>query len=275
MKPGVYPGVPFGEYRAWKAICSSDLKSFRQGPPSLVKYRRDNQTEETDATRLGTACHAALLEGDSFGDRYSFKPDGLSFATKEGKEWRASQAGRTILTFKEAALVQGIVAAVLAKPAAAASLAKSIHREASVGWQNDDGVTMKARPDWYDDEAVVDLKVSRFATERTIAFRAWCEGWENQLAVYREALNANGWNGRRGRLVVVHPSPPHDVFLVEPKIAVLDELAIFNRRDAKRIAEYEAAAFWPGTPNEWQELDLPASALSESLSFLDAEPENA
>lgn len=275
MKAGIYPNVSFEDYRSWPGWSSSDLKALRQGPPALVPWRRANPSEHTDATLLGTFCHAALLEGDSFAERFAQKPSDMNFSTKGGKAWKASQGGKQIITAKQFELVQGIVAAVWAKPLAADSLERASNFEASILWDQD-GVALKARPDWYDDEAVVDLKVSRYATERTVGFRSWCEGWLNQIVFYRAALNAVGVPVKRGRLVVVHPVPPHPVFLIEVKENVMDLLALDNARDVKRLAAYEASGVWPGTPEEWLPVDLPAAALAESFSVLDGtEAENA
>jgi hypothetical protein len=48
---------------------------------------------------IGSAVHCKALEGDDeFYARYVMKPDNVSLSTKEGKEWKESQKGKTILS---------------------------------------------------------------------------------------------------------------------------------------------------------------------------------
>lgn len=267
--------LTFDDYRADPAWSSSDLKAYRQGPPSLVMWRRANPSEDTDSTRIGTACHAAILEGDAFGRRFAFKPEDMSFATKEGKAWRAAQAGRTILTHAEAETVQSVALAFRAKHTANEARNRALGCESSVFWNDENGVQCKARPDWYDDDAVYDLKVTRYATAYAAGFRAWAEGWMHQLAWYRAGLNANGVPCRRGRLVLVHPKAPHAVYLIEPKVDVLDLIALENAATVAALQGHAESGIWPGTPDDWTLTDLPPAALSASLAVLDDVKENA
>lgn len=274
MKAGVYFGVSFDEYRSWDGWSSSDLKALRQGPPSLVPWRRANPSAETDATRLGTVSHAAIIEGDDvFASRFAFKPEDMTFSTKEGKAWKAAQGGRTIVTFKEAEVVREIATAFFAKGAAAMALDSALAREACLVW-SEDGILCKARPDWYSAEAVDDLKITRFATERGGAFHGWCDGWFHQLAFYRRGLRACGIPVNRGRNVLIHPAEPHAVYLLEPKPDVLDLLDLENMAGLKRLAKYAESGVWPGTPDEWALCDLPAAALVDIAPMVGMENED-
>lgn len=273
---GLYPGVSMADYRAWDAWGSSDLKTMRVGPPAMVEWRKKNPSPDTDATRIGTACHAAILEGDSFADRYAFKPEGMTFASNDGKAWRAAQAGKIILTPSDQETVNGVVVAFETKPAAYKAWLASENREASIVWTDPEtGARLKARPDWYGGGYVYDLKVSRYAVERSIPFRAWCEGWMHQAAFYRVGLRAVGVAIEGARLVVVHPAPPHPVFLVDLKPNDLDVLALENAETIRRMVACRDANHWPGTPEEWQSIDLPPAALAADLLPLAGEPENA
>lgn len=51
---------------------------------------------------IGSALHCLVLEGEAeFNNRYILKPEDIALNTKEGKEWKASQKGKTILTNSE------------------------------------------------------------------------------------------------------------------------------------------------------------------------------
>lgn len=255
------------EYRALPAWSSSDLKAMRRGPPAMVPWLRANPLAETDSMRLGTAAHCAVLEADAMTERFAFKPEDMSFATKEGKAWRASQGGKTILTHAEAETVRGVWSAFHRKAIAKAAFEAAVARECPLFWMQD-GVECKARPDWFTADAVYDLKVTRHAEERALQWRAYGEGWMHQLAYYRTGLRANGFDVRLGRLVAIHPKPPHPVYCVEVKENVLDLLALENERTLARIDECARTGVWPGTPDSWEQIELPPSALADVAGFL-------
>ena len=83
---------------------SHSLKAMRKGPPARVMWERENR-RESDAMAFGTAVHMAVFQPTLYAETYVAKPDGMSFATKDGKAWRDAHAGRHILTYVEALTV--------------------------------------------------------------------------------------------------------------------------------------------------------------------------
>jgi len=271
---GIHQNVPPEIYHGWPAYGSSDLKAMREGPPAMVPFRRSQASNATGAMALGTACHMAVLEPARFETTYVFKPEDMSFATKEGKAWKALHAEREILTHLQAESARGIVAAFQSKAEAVRSL-RGAEIEVSVLWQDPCGVMLKGRPDWIKDGITYDLKISRFAQERSIPFRAWADGWMHQAAHYRTGLELLGEKIAACRLVVVNPKPPHSVYLIELKRNDLDYLALENAAAVRRIADCERTGVWPGTPDEWESIDLPPTASAAMLDMLDLDAENA
>lgn len=269
-KDGLYPDLAFDAYHRLAAWGSSDLKTFRIGPPAMVPWRRLNPSPDTDATRLGTACHARILTPDLFLETYAFKPEGVTFASKEGKAWKAGQGGKAIITAKDAEVVVAVSDAVSANERAADSLDGAIHREASILWTcPDSGEPCKARPDWYDEDWCYDLKVSRHAGNG-LAFRAYVEGWMAQSAHYVFGLRTLRLGAKRGgRLVVVHPKAPHYVYTVEVKASALDVLTLENVNTLRLMSACRRANDWPGTPDEWSVIAPPENALLQTMSVLD------
>lgn len=267
---GVYPTMPMGEYRQHAAWGSSDLRTFRVGPPAMVPWKRANGSEDTDATRLGTACHARIITPDDFDGMYAFKPEGMTFASKEGKAWRSEQGGRSILSSKEASAVEAIAAAVESNPRASSSIRGAAGHEASIFWTcPDSGEPCKGRPDWYDEDWCYDLKVSRHAGN-SLAFRAFMEGWMAQSAHYCFGLRTLGIGARKGgRLVVVGPKAPHNVYTVTIKATALDVLTLENVNTLREMRECRRTGEWPGTPDEWTEIAPPENALLQTLGALD------
>ncbi len=263
QRKGIYPNVPMGEYRQWEGFGASDLKAFRIGPPALVPWRRSHPFIETDATRLGTAAHCAIIEPAAFGARFVHKPEGMTFASKEGKDWKASVApGVTILTNDEWIQVRQLVDAFASKPLALESLANATGLEHSLAWSDPDtGLAMKARPDWYEAGGfVTDLKITRHAAAQSIQLRAFTEGWMHQLAHYQAGLMECGVKIRGGRLVMINPEPPQEfrVYCVELKQDAIGLLHLENERTVAALAECAKSGDWPGAPDEWTQVDVPS-----------------
>ena len=113
------------QYHANDAISHSKLELFRRRPISY--YRRFvaktvARPEPTEAFRLGSAAHCAVLEPATFWDRYALRPEGIDRRTKDGKiafaEFESANAGKTIITQDEAGSVQEMTAAVQHHPLA-------------------------------------------------------------------------------------------------------------------------------------------------------------
>lgn len=261
-----HPTMSFADYLASEAYGSSDLKAFRVGPPAMVPWRRANREDDTPATRVGSAAHCLILTPDLFSQVYAVKPAGMSFASKEGKAWRDEHGEKEILTWDEALQAREVHKAFTGKMAAFDALHGAEAREASVFWTcRKSGLPCKSRPDWFDRETIYDLKVSIVAERDadSLPFVAHKNGWLHQLAHGRAGLHANGFDGvNRGRLVIIAPNPPqeHRVWLLEVCENDLDFLELDNINTRLGMAECHRTGKWPGTPDTFRVIELPASA---------------
>lgn len=79
---GIFFGVDRAEYDAIDAVNQSRLKPMAISP--LQAEHEAESREESEAMRFGTAVHVAVLEPDSFNDRYHIMP-ACDKRTKEGK----------------------------------------------------------------------------------------------------------------------------------------------------------------------------------------------
>ncbi len=92
---------PDPDYRREIGENQSQLKHILLSPAhyQASKKRRFLPTINME---IGSALHCKALEGDEeFEKRYVLKPEGISLNTKEGKEWKAENAGKTVLTNSE------------------------------------------------------------------------------------------------------------------------------------------------------------------------------
>lgn len=86
------------DYRREEGVNQSSLKKILQSPAHYQAALK-NKIIPTPAMEMGTALHCLTLDGqEAFDASYVKKPDGLSLATKEGKEWKAALGRKKALS---------------------------------------------------------------------------------------------------------------------------------------------------------------------------------
>lgn len=93
---------PAKDYHANPAIGSSLVRSFLKSPQLFDDIRHGTAQVETPALIYGTNFHTLMLEPERWHAAVAIKPDGMSFATKDGKAWRDEHAYQTIVSFADA-----------------------------------------------------------------------------------------------------------------------------------------------------------------------------
>jgi len=142
-------------YHGNDAISHSKLELFRRRPISY--YRRFvgktlTRPEATEAFRIGSAAHCAILEPDTFYSRYALRPDGIDRRTKSGKEefakFEAQNVGKVVIGSDELGDVREMAAAVSNHPLASQLLAAG---KPELAWrtQASDGIALQCRTDWF------------------------------------------------------------------------------------------------------------------------------
>lgn len=258
-KPGPLD-LPFTEYLKLPGWGSGSLRAMRRGPPARVKWEREHASSDTPATLLGRLVHCMLLQPELIEAEYVAKPEGMTFASKDGKAWRDAQTA-TIVSHEDYQTALAIADAVRSKPLARKSLDAADYRESSLLWTCPvSGEQCKGRPDWVEGRYIYDLKVSRHAEGGALTLRAYIEGWMHQLAHYRTGAMALGLDVKGGRLVVVTPKAPHIVYTLEVKIDALDLLELENIETLRAMRTCRLSDDWPGSPDVWTKVEPPPSA---------------
>jgi PDDEXK-like domain of unknown function (DUF3799) len=93
---GLYLGMDAKEYHADPALGASGVCDLLVSAETYWRkspHNPDREDEASEAQKLGAHFHA-LMAGE---DDFAVKPEGMSFATKEGKAWRDEHEGRTIV----------------------------------------------------------------------------------------------------------------------------------------------------------------------------------
>jgi hypothetical protein len=265
---GVRHGLPFSEYLAVPALSNSGLKLLAKSPRHYAAQFDPERPDaaQSDALRRGSLLHTMALEPHEFASRYRVKPEGMNFATKDGKAWRdATPAGVEIVTDAEhkAATRQARNLRLLPEVAA---LLGSGEGEVSFFWLDEEtGAHCKGRADWVFRSpagvVLLDLKTTEDATPEAFGRSCARYGYHTQAAWY-----SNGWTQATGERVLgfvfgaVESAWPHDAVPY-----MLDEQALTKARlQIAALLELHsnctASGHWPGIASEITTLSLPAWA---------------
>ncbi len=274
-EPGLYRGVPFADYLQWPTASKSSLWLMHEKSPAHVMWAMKNPKPATQAMRIGSATHHAVLEPDIFGERYVRGPEG-SRATKAVKEAEAAilaeRPDAQILKPVEYDLCISLRDAVHAHPKA--------HRlidgeaEASATWVDEEtGVRCKGRIDMISDKTptIVDLKTTRDASPRRFPRDFYNLGYHVQAAFYLEGAMRVGVDATHFVIVAVEKDPPFGVALYDVSTEALLAGAEEARRLLRQWAKCEQAGSWPAYSDRVEQLNLPTWATREIEARTDME----
>ena len=153
LQLGLHKSMPAERYHSIAAMSAGGLKRMRMSPAHFYGLQMDPERprsgDPTPAMKAGTLFHVALFEPDALATRYVIKPEGMSFASKDGKAWRDAQpAGVDIIDADALAKAKTQARNVRADADIAALMADGF-AEASAFWLDDHtGELCKCRPDW-------------------------------------------------------------------------------------------------------------------------------
>ena len=265
LKVGTRPGLSFADYLAADAMSNSGLKRMRRSPAHF-KAGDDPNAEQKASLRRWSLLHTLVLEPQTLGARYRVKPEGMNFATKDGKAWRdETPAGVEIVTTAELTVATRQAANLRAVPEVSALLGQG-DAEVSFFWVDDiTGELCKARADWVhrtpSGVILLDLKTSEDASPAGFAKACARYGYHMQAAWY-----SDGWKAATGDDVLGFVFGA--VESAWPNVAeayMLDDEAIDKgRAECRRLlnlhAQCKAANHWPAYAETITPLSLPAWA---------------
>lgn len=265
MKPGIYPEMSEMAYRSAAGVNQSLLKT---GAKSWKKahYEMSHARKPTPAMILGTRQHTAMLQPDMM-EQWVVKPEGMSFATKEGKEWRASMTGRDIITFDEMEAVKGMSESIWNNPDAAAILKIPSHKECSAFAQDEDaGLLLKARFDILpkSESFIVDIK-------KVASARAF--DWEKQCAYLGYHIQAAFYGDIRARItgtptsafifIVVEDEAPYESVVYQMGDKSIEKGRLEYTRLLSEYKQCLETDTWPGYFSGVRQFDVPIWCLMD------------
>lgn len=181
------------DYHAQTPISKSGLDLIRRCP-AIYKYRRENPLFPTDAMRMGTLVHTAILEPHLLADlMVAPKIDRRSAAGKA--EWEAFKIvseGKELVTDDELSKLTAIRDAVHAHPAAIRAIRMIAEVETSIFWTDPaTGIECRCRPDAIlSNGLIVDVKTTRGASADSFAKSIAQYRYHVQAAFYSDGYEA-------------------------------------------------------------------------------------
>lgn len=263
MPSKIVKDLPFEEYLAAPGISASGLRAMSKSPLHY-QHAINGERKETDAMRLGTATHCAVLEPGRFDSRFV-----IWEGRRAGNEYKAFAAnaaasGQTVLTADQAESAMRIRDAVRAHPVAGPLVESGGEAEVSIFWEFE-GMPAKSRLDM-GGECIVDLKTSNAndMDPRLFSSKFARLGYHQQLAFYQRAAGSE----LPVYAIAVESSAPFDVIAYRIPQWVLDVGHEANIAAAARIRECEATGVWPGRAPEELMIDFPDWAMPEKFDLL-------
>jgi hypothetical protein len=261
-------------YHAIDAVSASRLKALDRSPAHL-KWLLEHPEEETQAQKLGTATHTAILEPERFKKEYAVGPV-ANLSTKIGKaawaEFEEAHPGKVHLRAHEGEVVAAIQAGVERTAAARMILRNPGPTEVSLTWNDRETLLpCRARADKrYESQSgvvLVDLKTVPTASPDKLRYKIVSDGWHLQAAHYLAGFNALG---RDHRMVFIcfEKTPPYAccvIELTENALAVAESERMRLLHLYKRCVERDE---WPDYSDRIYSVDLPPSFYART----DTEP---
>ena len=236
---GIYPNIPFSEYKAIKAVSNSYLGRLDKCPAAGAI-----EIEDTPSMLIGRAVHKLVLEGlDAFTEEFVSLPKDLDRRTKEGKaayaELTEGNPGKNIISFADWQKACAVYKAVKEHPWASKLLAENVSEQTVIWEDKGTGLLCKSRPDSVPDEgkmALIDLKTTADASELAFTRSVIKYGYTRQAAMYLDGYNAaTGSKADAFIFVAVETEPPYrtEVYLLD------DDFISWGREEYKRLLAIE------------------------------------
>lgn len=265
--PGVYHGVPFETYRAWKAVNHSSLKEIAKSPRHYRHMLAQPPRPPSPDQQFGTVAHAMMLEPSRSADLMVRAPintktgEPFGRATKAWAEYASLHAGKLIVTVEEIETLNRMAQNAMANPDVAVIMRADGVSEVSIVWDDPTGIRCKARIDrlitdpasYHDDPArslaFVDIKTTANAALGAFRRDAEAYGYFTANAMYRRACAAHGYRGMGGIVALESGGECDAVWydIDEETAKVADTMLDGWLRTLKTCRELNE---WPGLPNQ-------------------------
>jgi PDDEXK-like domain of unknown function (DUF3799) len=280
LAPGLWRGVPNSLYHGGYGISKSGLDLIAESP-LVYKTVKENPRQDTAATLLGTAIHAAVLEPEMFAATYVPDP----FPGSRSKEAIAARtaledAGKVVLKHEpnpETIWDRGDWDAVHFMRDAILR-----HPEASIFLTHDDGIAelscywvdpvthrlCKCRPDFFNaaNNLIIDLKSARDATLSGFARSVHDYRYDVQSAFYTDGMRMAGERVEAMIFIACEKVPPYQVATYEISKEWHRQGRAKYQSNLRTYSDCLRNEEWPGLDDTTRVLEMPGYAKYNPIS---------
>lgn len=261
------------------AIGSSGVRTFIKETPAHFYAKHlspDAEPVTSEALRIGSLVHMALLEPSLFLQRYRMVPNFGSKRTNKYKEeyakWTAKQSADSVFLEKDDYhLITGIVQKVLNNPVAKGTISGGVPERSGYFRDPETGVKCKIRPDVVNmldiggtpKHALIDFKTARSAKMMDFFRAIGRYRYDVQMAFYCDGYKAiTGHDVDYPLFLVAEKEPPYACAIYQLSKSALEA----GRRDYKLALQTLKVCIeterWPAYDDQVREIEVPYWSLS-------------
>lgn len=286
--PGAYDDVSIEDYHGnpnllpAPSISASGMKVILNQSPyhfwaNSPMNPEPDEREDKPHLNIGKAAHDMLLLSDRWPEFYHVLPKGFArnatkkYADAIADEAEAREAGKTILRYQDAVVVERVSAAIGIHELAGKALSAGVAEQTLIAKDSDTGVFVRARPDWLpesvihggDIRVISDLKFMAPAHCHPNGFQKaiWNFGYHISAANYFDVIEqVYGLRPTHYLHIVVEKEFPFTVSLYPLPEQDIMRGAQQCRIATSRFADCLASGKWPGYADDLAQVGLPGFA---------------
>lgn len=273
-RPKLIQNLSANDYHADKtAVSSSQLRRILKSPKAF-KYGLEAPREETDAMRIGTLVHLAILEPDEYFSRVVVMPE-FTGQTKDGRESKNSADAKArrqawidemtaenkiISTEEERAQVLSIQKCVNDHEDVRTLLSAGAAESSLFFAHEHTGVLNKIRPDFINQNygALVDIKTTQDCSPSSFSRSIWQYRYDFQLAMYGYGLKqCLGDFPQVYAFIAIEKNAPYECAVYAADEQMIRTGLESYHRAMDRLAGCMAADQWESAQQKMQTISLP------------------
>lgn len=246
------PPAPFRkdtdeEYFASPSISASDIDHLRRSPAHFKAHREGKLKRDTAAIRLGGLIHRYLLQPETLDNAFHIKPEGMSFANREGKAWRADHADKPIIEAREWEAMKAVPHAIARDPAARQMFVDG-WPELSCYVTDENGTERRSKFDFFSPAGnmLPDVKTTHDAREEAFQKTLYNLSMGVRAAFYLDNAKLAGYEKDHYVLVAVESTPPYNVVPWRIDPAVIRAGRAVYQKALQTYRDCAESGRWPG-----------------------------
>lgn len=249
------------EYRQAEGLAQSTLKLLRDKTPAHALHAMQNKKGPSDATLIGSAVHAVVLESRI---DHVVLPESAKGQSKLAKalraEFEAEHSDKIILSQANADKVQRMADSVLNHKGASRLLSIMTQAELPIFWQEGE-TKMKAKIDGVCPLGIIDLKTTADADNDNFGKSIYNYGYHIQAAHYLSGAAANNLPCENFIVIAVENTEPHctAIYTISHESIEAGEVERQKLLDIWRYCVQNNT--WRGYSDKLQSISMPAWAL--------------